>query len=304
MTLFLLFSCREPDSNESQKKAVENSKVRKVEIVTYKETTIPIFLKELVENHQREFEIVDSSTYKRFCLSNEIFPSDSNNLQKYLTLSILHRLFTCKNATDGSRGEILNVPYFWNWVNPNPRSEITLLENKQKLGEIKPPKEFSKYDSYANIDRTPYLFLSELFLDNPKYYSNSCDTFSTFGWCSEREMAFVCTMDFLNYNGKVMAEGNHSWSEFIVPLQSINKGEKNFKVKVDNTFDEIEWEEITKSDKINWGEYLGNAPQANWYNQQAHSGIEKEKIKKFLISKSAMSRIENSIVKYLIKKLE
>jgi hypothetical protein len=48
-------------------------------------------------------------------------------------------------------------------------------------------------------------------------------------------MAFVALTNLLNFEGKVIAEGNHSWSEFIIQLKLKNKQFQNFKVKVDNT---------------------------------------------------------------------
>jgi hypothetical protein len=33
------------------------------------------------------------------------------NIKKFYTLQIIHKLFTSKSAKNGSRGEILNIPY-------------------------------------------------------------------------------------------------------------------------------------------------------------------------------------------------
>jgi len=110
--------------------------------------------------------LIDNSNYETFCSDNKIPAEDTIIKQQFYTFEILHKLFTSKNASNGSHGEILNIPYFWHWINPNPRYEITLLSTNQKLNTIKSPAAFSKYKSYADIDRTPYLFLSELLSEN------------------------------------------------------------------------------------------------------------------------------------------
>ena len=78
------------------------------------------------------------------------------------------------------------------------------------MKDTKSHNDFLKYRSYDDIDRTPYLFLSDIVDKDLKYYSESCDTFSTFGWCSEREMAFVALITLLDFEAKVVSEGNHS----------------------------------------------------------------------------------------------
>jgi hypothetical protein len=108
------------------------------------------------------------------------------------------------------------------------------------------------YSSYADIDRTPLLFLGDLFTENPKYYHTKQDTFSSFGWCSEREMAFVALVSLLNYQAKVVVRGNHSWTELIVPMVKLNGDSLNFMVNVDNTFDRITWNQISQVAVAEW----------------------------------------------------
>jgi len=219
ITTFILisFSCRENSTTHS--KNINKVKYdHLVKISNYSVNTIPTFFDAVVGEHLKELKIIDSSLFRQFCISNNLELENSQNAKRFYTISFLHKFFTCQNASNGSRGGIINIPYYWHWVTPNPRYEIFLNNSNKKLSEVRPPEEFSKYKSFADIDRTPYLFLSELFLDSPKYYSSLCDTFSTFGWCSEREMAFVSLLDILGYKGKVIAENNHSWSEFIIPM--------------------------------------------------------------------------------------
>ena len=304
LALIVLVSCNEPTNYNSQNSPDTKGTVNnKVQIYFYDSQSIPSVVSKLITNHLKDFVLLDSAVYKSFCRNNELKTLDSINVKNYYSIKILHDLFTCKEATNGSKGEILNMPYFWHWVKPNPRYTIYLAKNKKLLKDIKPPTEFLKFNSYAEIDRTPYLFISDLFQPELKYYSESCGSFSTFGWCSEREMAFVCLLDLLGYKGKIVAEGIHSWSEFLVPMTSENNILINFSVKVDNTFNNVDWGRFKDNDIGKWKEYLGNLPQAKWYNQQAHLNKEKERIKNFRVSTQAMTRIEKSVVKYLEKKI-
>jgi hypothetical protein len=263
----------------------------------YSEMKMPKFFESLVMNHYATFKSVDSSDYNTLFLENNL-QTDSTNTKKFYTLKILHKLFTSKNASNGSKGEILNIPYFWHWVNPNPRYDIVSLKTNQKLNTIPSPKEFSKYKSYADIDRTPYLFLSELLSEKPLYHSDKIGDFSSFGWCSEREMAFVCLLNTLNYKGKVITNNNHSWSEFIIPMKTKTNQIQNFKVRIDNTFDEIEWKILSNKEITTW-ENQDFKGQGNWYNKKALSDIEKQKVINHLVAIQSMEHIDEKVVDYL-----
>jgi hypothetical protein len=289
--IFLLpfWACKNIDS--------ENTTHFQSKSFSYTETTAPLFFKNLIQNHYKNFASIDNSNYETFCSENNLSTEDTIIKQQFYTFEILHKLFTSKNASNGSRGEILNIPYFWHWINPNPRYEITAINTNQKLNTVKSPTAFSKYKSYADIDRTPYLFLSELLSEKPLYTAPNCDKFSTFGWCSEREMAFVCLLKTLNVKGKVITDNNHSWSEFVIPIAIKNKT-IDFKVTVDNTFDSVSWLPISKKEIVTWEKqtYKG---QGNWYNEKANSEIEKQKINNLIVSGKSMENIEQAVVNYI-----
>ena len=304
LPLFIfLASCNQGSvANNNDETIREKQATHFVETYHYDSLTIPSFFKKLIQNHTNDFLRIDSISYLELCQVNEIKHDDSTNIEQFYSIKILHDLFTSQTAANCSKGEILNIPYQWHWVNPNPRHEIYLVENNTLLKDTKPSKDFHKYNSCADIDRTPFLYLSDLMEEEPKHYSLLCDTFSTFGWCSEREMAFICLTELLNFNGKVVAEGNHSWSEFIIPMTS-NSGEiVYFEVTVDNTFDNIQWTKIENPNIKEWEKIQGDSPLANWYNKKAHSQSEKQKIKNHLASTKAMNRIENKLVKFLNEK--
>ena len=155
-----------------------------------------------------------------------------------------------------------------------------------------------KLSKVPGIERTPFLFSAK-----PKYYSVSFDNFSTYCWCIERELAFVCLLELLNYSGKVVPEGNYNWSDFINSISSQTGEIKIIKVIVDNTCNGIYWDEINANEIENLEMYQVNSSLANWYNLRAQSQNEKQRINNFIESIQATVRIEKSIVNYLNKKI-
>jgi len=300
---FCLFfaSCGISHSSNSNENEIigELSNVQESEIQTfaYDSLCIPQFFEMLIKNHLSDFYNVDGASYQSLCVNEKLSLNDETNIYNYFVLNILHKIFTCRSASNCSKGEILNIPYMWHWTTPNPRYEIYFTDTQQLLKKTKPPKEFAKYGSFADIDRTPYLFLSDLFTENPRYYSASCDTFSTFGWCSEREMAFVALTKLLNYESKVVASGNHSWSEIILKMKNDNGKYQNYKVTIDNTFDNFDFRKIPENEIAGWKQDLGKSDIEKWYNRKASSDT--TEIKKHIAHKKAMERIESKIVNYL-----
>lgn len=291
--LILGFSCTSNPSSQSEKAPVNAT------LYEYQEMTIPAFFTRLVENHLEDYYALNQEEYARFCKQNNLAISDSLNKHNYFTIKALQTLFTSKSASNCSKGDVLNIPYYWHWTEPNPRHKIHFTSNNKLLADTKPSGAFSKYNSYADIDRTPFLFLSDMVASKPKYYSETCDTFYTFGWCSEREMAFVALTNLLGFNGKVVAEGNHSWSEFIIDMKTKSNEEVYFKLKVDNTFNHSLWTKIRQDEIAGWYKYQGTSNLANWYNQKANSTTELLKIKEHIASKSAIQHIELKLVDYL-----
>lgn len=303
LSFFILNSCGySPNPKTENISEIEEKPIRIINTYQYDSLTIPLFFKSLTQDHLQDFLVVDSLEFNKFCSVTGVNRTDSSNIERYFTIKILHKIFTCQTASNCSKGEIVNIPYQWHWVEPNPRHEIYFVSSNTRLVDTKAPKEFSKYNSYADIDRTPYLFLSDFVHPELKYYAKTCDTFSTFGWCSEREMAFVALASTLNFEGKVVAIGNHSWSEFVIPLK-LNAGEiQNFKLTVDNTFNSFSWTTIEALKIPRWKEYYGNTKLSGWYNRKAKSVSELRSIENHLVSNKSMSRIENKMVVYLEKK--
>lgn len=270
-----------------------------IKVHSYPDCNIPEFFKRVVINHQRSFWLLDSASYLEFCAENNIRSRDTNNRRSYYTLKILHTLFTSKSAMNGSRGDVLNIPYLWHWVTPNPRHQIYDSKSGKRLKEIRPPKAFGKYVSFADIDRTPHLFLSDMVTGHNQYCTQQGDSFATFGWCSEREMAFVCLMKLLGAQGKVIAKGNHSWSELVITLKGSSGTNQQFIVIVDNTFDDVRWEKATASRMATWKAYTGRGKLSTWYNQKANSATEGEKVRNQQCDSITVSYIDKELVRYL-----
>lgn len=306
MTKFLMyailfsfcFSC-EMDSLD---KKVENL-LYQVKEHEYTEMNIPSFFEKLVDNHKVDYYQFALEEYQRFCSDNNVAFEDEANKDKYFTIRILHDLFTSQSAQNCATGQAWNIPYYWHWVDNNPRHRIYLKESGELLKNIKPDKEFSKYHSKADVDRTPYLFLKDLFSETPKYSSKDCGDFSTFGWCSEREMAFVSMLTLLGHQGKVAAQGGHSWTELIVDMKLTNGKNNHFKVSVDNTFDKITWDLISKGKIDIWETEMGDSKTKKWYNKKALSKTEQDRISSFQVSSKVMTHLERKFVSYLNRKI-
>jgi hypothetical protein len=295
VSLLSLFFCK----NENAKLNLLSEV--KIEKHDYNSKNIPDFFNEVTNYHLESFKKLHQSDYEAFCSENSINNKDTNNSNIYFKLRILNDLLSSENASNYSTGKILKIPYMWHWINPNPRHSIVLKEKNTALNTIKPSVEFKNYKSFADIDRTPFLYLSELFSETEKYTSTSCKSFATFGWCSEREMAFNCLLDVMQFTSKVYTEGNHCWSEVLIDMKTNMNNKKSFVLKIDNTFHEFQLKEILSKDIASWKTNVGNSTQAKWYNTTAHSQKEKKKLLAFKPSEKGIIRIENAIIEFLNK---
>lgn len=298
---FSVFSCKTDNSNpDSPPKSSPLKKIfYQAKIHDYAPLSIPDFFETMIKNHEKDYTEIIETEYLNDCKERQIDHRDSTTRRHYYAIRMLHDVFTGQSPSNCSRGYAWNIPYMWHWVTPNPRHDIYLKETDELLKEIKPPKEFGKYNSVADIDRTPYLFLSELFTEKPKYYSESCGDFSTFGWCSEREMAFISLVSLLDYTGKVKAENGHSWSELIVAAPLTDGTKQNFLVRIDNTYDSVYWEKISRAELQKWQQDMGDSSTKKWYNKKALSTTEQQKIKAFIVPSKVSKELEKDFVRHI-----
>ncbi len=260
---------------------------------------LPQFFSELYKHHYPEIRNTWQEAFNTFCERENLSKSSAENQKAFLELQFYHQLFTSDGVRNCSTGGILNIPYLWHWVTPNPRHEIEYLPKSKPLKEIKPGKEFSRYRSMADVDRVPSVFFKDLVTETPQYEHPSCGEFYTFGWCSEREMAFVQLLSNYGYRGKVVASGNHSWSAFLIFMEN-DTGEKiPFEISIDNTFDGIIRKRLPgKPNAKNWQSDFGKGKLPAWYNKMANSGKQRKSIQNINVSKAVMTRINALVETY------
>jgi hypothetical protein len=286
----LLLSC----SNNSTELLEFHSKI------SYQKVNIPTYIKLLARHYQKELLLKDSSEYAHLCAQYFLAPHDSSNKKNYALLFLLHNFFTSTSAEDGSRGPIVNIPYFWHWINPNPRHEIKELSSGKLLTSIKPEPAFKNYKSRADIDRVPSLFLTELFSENSLYTHPKSKEFSSFGWCSEREMAFSTLIKLYGFKTKVVANGNHSWSVHLVPMKLTIGKTCLMEVSTDNTFDIVQWKKYDTQHYSTWQNDVGNLKEAaTWYNKKVNDPIEQATIKNFIIPKIPFENLDKAVRNFI-----
>lgn len=264
------------------------------------QTSLPDFFHGLYTEHFNDYHALKNDVYRRFCNRFDLSMDNDANIHRFMFLYFLHDCFTGVNATDYSSGGFFKIPYFWHWVNPNPRHTIILLPDSIFLNQIESPREFAKYKSFADIDRVASLFLSDLVSVEPNYYHKNCGQFYTFGWCSEREMSFVLLLSIYGYEGKIKQSGIHTWSEFWIPFDGADGSQIILISNVDNTFDNITWD-VPASDqtKEQWANDFGTGEQIEWYNKISRSVGEIQKVRDIVISNSASARLTVFISKSL-----
>lgn len=260
---------------------------------------LPRFMGKLYSDNKAEIDAILMKTYTEGMAQVDANPENDQNKSKVIPLIFYHLLFTCTDATDCTRGGILEIPYFWHWVSPNPRHELLFVPSSEPLVKTEPPEGYRKYKSYADVDRTPSLYLSNLVSDSALFYHPRCGDVYTFGWCSEREMAFSCLMSLLGYEVKIKQEGIHVWSETLLEIRC-EVGTERVIMKIDNTFNTVSFGKLGVSEKV-WKSDFGNGTQVKWYNQKALSSKELDKVKNIETSKAAEKRISGKVKVWMNK---
>lgn len=258
------------------------------------------FFQELFDNFSEDYQKLRYPEYRTLCNQYNLIKENKKNQDKYFQIYFIHDLLTGNGAINCSSGGLLEIPYFWHWVNPNPRHSILNLPDSILLSEMKAPGRFKNYKSYADIDRIPVLFLTDLLSENPKYYHPDCGSFYTFGWCSEREMTFVALLSIFGYDVKIKQSGIHTWSEIWLSFNQEDDQECDIILQVDNTFDEVDWyEPLSGTTEPLWIEDFGEGSNIRWYNEMANSEYQLQSIREIKVSRATQSRIENLISKNL-----
>jgi hypothetical protein len=254
------------------------------------------FFDRLFEEFYPKYMEKNPDEFKQFCDKYRLDEKDEENQKTFYKIHFYHDLITGNGASDCVKGGILQIPYFWHWIDPNPRHEILRPPDSTELGSLKPPAEFARYKSYADIDRVPSLFLSDLVSETPGYYHPDCGEFYSFGWCSEREMSYCSLMSGNGYKCKIKQEGIHTWSEVWAPFRTKDSTMIPLCAVVDNTFDYMRW--IPLDSSINQKEWLtdyGSGSNIAWYNEVFRSREQRQNVRDIKVPLKARNRIEKKI---------
>ena len=182
------------------------------------------------------------------------------------------------------------------WGVYNPRNEIFLTENNQSIASTPPPREGARYLSLANLERTPVYFLSDLFDENEKY-TDSKNTFSSFGDTKEREMAFVALTNLMGYDTWVASDDNRVWSIVKVPFKTLQGEKKTLIYSVNNGAYNSKWLPDTGN---SFEDYILHDIAAN-LNAIARGQKTLEMLSQIKVTKKAAERIQKAIDAYLGK---
>ena len=142
------------------------------------------------------------------------------------------------------------------------------------------------------------MYLADLFSEKPKYKHKECGSFYSFGWCSEREIAFNTLLEIFGYRAKIKQSSIHTWSEILVKFKTANNKQIEIRFIVDNTFDIIRYETFN-ANTVNWLKDIGNGSTIKWYNAKAHSQTEVSDVKNITVSDQTIKRIKKSVTDWL-----
>lgn len=117
------------------------------------------FLFGLDEQCDPDWRLLQLAEFNALCKTYRLDPDDETNRNRFVKLRLLRELMTGVNSLDGETGGALDIPYFWNSVDPNPRHRITHRPTGKPLTKISPPPGFGRYKSYADLDRVPSVYL-------------------------------------------------------------------------------------------------------------------------------------------------
>lgn len=240
------------------------------------------------------FHFVDSLFYKTEIRESVLLKQEVQNSGYKLTgidsldltvskLVYMHMLLTCHYSVDGDTSGGFGIPYFWNYTNHNPRLNIINIKKGKTLAQL--PS--SAGGTMATLDRTPVIFWADFLSDEPQYSYEHISTFYTFGWCSEREMAFKAWLSAVAIKSTIGIKADHVWTEVELP------GLPGNLFFIDNTFNRFEMLPLNKKPPLEVGNrYIG------WYNQQGSDKAIIKKLTSLTISPKRAAYLQHQILTY------
>lgn len=252
--------------------------------------SLPDFLRSAYATHATVVAGRLSPRLASLCAAAGVPDTSAANRRALLPVLFLHGLLTTTDAVDGRRGGAFGTAYFWHWVTPNPRHSLRRLPDSAWLAKLPPPPGFARYRSWADVDRLPELYLGDLATEAPRYWHRRYGTLQTFGWCSEREMAFGALLAAWGLKGKIKQEGIHVWTEVVFDLVDSRGRIRPVAVAFDNTFDTVEAWPLAVP-RARWAKDFGDGAQVAWYNQVAASEGQAAKVKAIAVGPEAAKRM-------------
>jgi hypothetical protein len=243
------------------------------------------------------FHFVDSVFQKREIQESVVLKQELQNAGYKFTgvdsldmavakLAYMHLLLTCYYSVDGDTSGGFGIPYFWNYTNHNPRENIINIKKGKNLKQI-PAYPGSGGASMATLDRTPFIFWNDFMTDEPQYSWGHISAFYSFGWCSEREMAYKAWLAVLGIKSTIGIKADHVWTEVELP------GLPGYFLFIDNTFNRFEVWPVNKKPPLEVGnKYI------TWYNQQGSDKAIQKKLSALTISPKRAADLEKQIVTY------
>ena len=243
------------------------------------------------------FRFVDSIFQKQEIQQSVLLKQELQNAGYKLTgndtldmtmakLAYMHMLLTCYYSVDGDTSGGFGIPYFWNYTNHNPRLNIVNLKKGKTLAQL-PIAPGSQGGSMATLDRTPLIFWGDFMTDEPQYSYEHISAFYSFGWCSEREMAFKAWLGVVGIKSTIGIKADHVWTEVELP------GLPGYFLFIDNTFNRFELRPIKEKPPLE----VGNKYIA-WYNQQGADKTIQKRLDALMISPKRAEHIQHQILTY------
>ena len=232
-------------------------------------------------------EIRESSAIKLELLNAGYKESDNDSINAIVyKLAFMHMLLTSNYAWDNDDFGGFKIPYFWNFTSSNPRDSILMISKGRRLKYLPPPAG-APSRSMATLERVPPIFWGDFLTDEPMYQWIDSSRFYTFGWCSEKEMAYKSWMALSGLSGTIAFRGNHVWMEVEV------KGLPGLFFYIDNTFNRFEIKLINEKTPIDPKDHY-----LTWYNQNGSDKAILAKLKAMTVSPKRAKAIEQQIVSF------
>ncbi|HNY30259.1 MAG TPA: hypothetical protein PKO15_05165 [Fibrobacteria bacterium] len=258
------------------------------------------FLRELQAEHRPSLLRTLGPDVSRISRSLGFRQDDSATTEAILAPLFLHHLLTTTAPVDGQRGGVLETVYFWHWISPNPRHRIRMLPDSSLLTAHRPHPRHPSYRTFADMDRTPDLFLSDLVSEEPRYNHPEFGTFTTFGWCSEREMAYALILRRMGYLAKIRFQGNHVWTEVLIQGATKDGSSGSGVLVVDNTFASAEPAPL-RQPVAAWLSDVGRGRDVVSMNAKAGASAQVRFVDSLQVGPKATSRIRGLVVGWLVR---